>query len=283
MTHHCHGWLDADFSESVADGRLEDASKLTLAARAYNMSEMPPLTTLSIVSTAGQWWREGLARAGFWPTARSFGGALWDFVLESTPAHRRQRYGDADYDWDYHVDTTSATVGWRERLLGEFHSAYQPTEPALFKQMMMVLEIDFDNFTFIDVGSGKGRVLLMAADYPFRRILGVELLSDLHRVAQENIRAYKTDSQQCFAVETVLGDVRQFVFPSEPLVVYLFNPLPESGLVEVMVNLESSLKENPRPVFVLYHNPLLECVLARSPAFKKIAGTHQYSLFQNVL
>jgi hypothetical protein len=247
------------------------------------MLEMRSSPTLSIVSTAGQWWREGLARAGFWPTARSFGGALWDFVLESTPAHRRQRYGDADYDWDYHVDTTSATVGWRDRLLGEFHSAYQPTEPALFKQMMAILEIDFRNFTFIDVGSGKGRVLLMAADYPFRRIIGVELLSDLHRVAHENIGAYKSDLQQCFAVETVLGDVRQFVFPAEPVVLYLFNPLPESGLIEVMANLERSLRENPRSAFVLYHNPLLESVLASSHSFKKIAGTHQYSLFQNVL
>ena len=76
------------------------------------------------------------------------------------------------YDWDYRVDTTSATVGWRERLLGQFHSAYQPTEPALFKEMMAILKIDFQEFTFIDMGSGKGRVLLMAADYPFRRILG---------------------------------------------------------------------------------------------------------------
>ena len=106
------------------------------------------------------------------------------------PAQRRRRYGDVEYDWDHRVNTTSATVGWRERLLGQFHSGYQPTEPALFTEMMASLNINFQEFTFIDLGSGKGRVLLMAADYPFRRILGVELFPALHHVAQQNLDAY---------------------------------------------------------------------------------------------
>ncbi len=200
---------------------------------------------------------------GVLPT--SSGNSCW----ESTPAQRRRRYGDAEYDWDYRVDTTSATVGWRERLLGQFHSAYQPTEPALFKEMMATLKIDFQEFTFIDIGSGKGRVLLMAADYPFRRILGIELFPALHRVAQENLRTYKSDSQQCFALETVCGDAREFIFPAEPILLYLFNPLPEFALIEVMANLDHSLRQSPRVVYLLYHNPLLEHVLA------KLSGVQQ--------
>ena len=185
---------------------------------------------LSILSTMRGWWGHGLAHAGFWPTAQAFVVSLWEFARESTPAQRRQRYGDAEYDWDHRVNTTSATVSWRERLLGQFHSAYQPTEPPLFREMMEMMEllkINFQELTFVDVGSGKGRVLLMAADYPFRRILGIDLLPDLHRVAQENISVYKSESQQSFAVEAVFGDVREFVFPVEPILLYLFNPLPE--------------------------------------------------------
>ncbi len=125
-----------------------------------------------LLSTMSRSWKEGVARNGLFATFRSFAGHVWEFVRESTPAQRRSRYGDAEYDWDHRVDTTSATVGWRERLLGHFHSPYQPTEPALFAEMMAGLKIDFQRFTFIDMGSGKGRVLLMAANYPFRRILG---------------------------------------------------------------------------------------------------------------
>ncbi len=244
---------------------------------------MAPSLPLTFRSTLRRWWREGLARDGFRQTVRNLANRLWEFVRESTPAQRRQRYGDADFDWDYRVDTTSATVNWHDRLLGEFHSAYQPTEPALFREMMEAmsgLEIDFQDLTFIDVGSGKGRVLLMAAGYPFRRVLGVELLPALHRVAQANIRAYKSESQRCFAVESVAADARTFAFPVEPIMLYLFNPLPEAALIEMLSNLERSLGENPRTVYVLYHNPLLEHVLASHSEFQKIGGGPQYSIFR---
>ena len=200
----------------------------------------------------------------------------------------RQRYGDADYDWDYRVNTTSGAVGWRDRLLGMFHSAYQPTEPAAFHEMLDVLQqtpnpdqttINFRDFTFIDLGSGKGRTLLMASDYPFRRILGVELLPSLHQIAQQNLRQYKSESQKCFALEAICADATAFPFPEDPLVIYLFNPFPESGMRRVFVNLEQTLRAHPRPVYVLYHNPLLEYVLSESARLRKIAGTRQYSLF----
>jgi hypothetical protein len=242
---------------------------------------MPPAGNPGLLSTMCQCWRESQARHGFWTTVRSFAGNIWEFVRESTPAQRRQSYGDAEYDWDHHVNTTGATVNCRERLLGHFHSPYQPTDPALFAEIMANLTIDFREFTFIDMGSGKGRVLLMAADYSFRRILGVELFPALHRVAQENLSTYKSDSQRCYVLETVCGDAREFIFPQEPIVLYLFNPLPESGLIEMMANLDSSLRQHPRMVYVLYHNPLLELVVAKHPAFTKIRGTHQYSIFRN--
>jgi SAM-dependent methyltransferase len=231
-----------------------------------------------LFGSARAWWREHSARQGFLSTTRDLVGVLWNFARDSTPARRKQRYGDVEYDWDHRVDTTSATVGWRDRLLGMFLSPYQATEPALFHEMLCDLDIDLRQYIFIDLGSGKGRTLLMAADYPFRRIVGVELLPELNRVAQENIDKYKSDSQKCCAVESLCADARDFVFPPGPLVLYLFNPLPESGLVQVMDNLERSLRENPRPIYVLYHNPLLEHVLARG-AFRRAGGTHQYSKY----
>jgi SAM-dependent methyltransferase len=203
------------------------------------------------------------------------------FLWDSLPSRRRQRFGDVDYDWDHRVDTTGATVSWRDRLLGLLHSPYQPTDPALFVEMLASLAIDFRDFTFIDIGSGKGRTLLMASDYPFRRIIGIELLPELHRVARENIAKYKSDSQRCFAIEPICGDAREFVFPLEPTVVYLFNPLPEAGLVQLLANLEQSLREHPRPLIAIYHNPVLEHVLANNKWLKKTGGTHQYSIFRS--
>jgi SAM-dependent methyltransferase len=225
------------------------------------------------------WWREQARETGATAATSLLILNLWTFVRESTPARRRQRYGDMEYDWEQRVNTTSGTVGWRARLLGLFHSPYQPTEPALFREMMASLPIEFDTFTFIDLGSGKGRTLLMASEYPFQRIVGVELLPALHQIARENLARYKSESQKCVALEALCGDATNFSFPAEPLVLYLFNPLPESGLRRVITNLDLSLSACPRAVYVLYHNPLLEEVLSGGTTLTKIGGTQQYSIY----
>jgi SAM-dependent methyltransferase len=227
------------------------------------------------------WWSQSVARFGWRRTMRTFAAEMWGFLRESTPEQRRRRYGDVEYDWDHGVDTTSATVDWRDRLLGVFHAPYQPTEPALFHEMLQALAKDFTDFVFVDLGSGKGRTLLMAAEYPFRRIVGVELLPALHRVAQENLSKYTSKTQKCFALEAVCGDACEFEFPAEPTVLYLFNPLPEAGLARAVENLERSLKAHPRKVFVLYHNPLLEHLVAKCGALRKTQATHQYSVYES--
>jgi len=238
---------------------------------------------ISLSRSAWQWWNDVAAREGRLAATRQLLTALWEFARDSTAERQRQRYGDTDYDWEHRVNTTSAAVGWRERLLGVFHSPYQPTESALFREMLEALlqqsHLHFDDFVFIDLGSGKGRTLLMASDYPFRSILGVELLSALHQSAQENLSKYRGESQKCFALESICADATQFPFPDEPIVLYLFNPFPESGLRRMIANLERSLKAHPRVVYVLYHNPLLEQVLSRSTALSKMGGTHQYSIY----
>src|SRR5882762_943562 len=228
-----------------------------------------------------EWWCDHRDREGIVSSLRELSVELWGFLRDSTPQRERQRYGDVDYDWDQGVNTTSATVGWRNRLLGVLHSPYQPTEPALFREMVESLGIDPTRYTFLDLGSGKGRTLLMASEYPFRRVLGVELLPELNQIAQKNIREFRSEQRKCEVVESVCQDARVFEFPEVPLLIYLFNPFLESGLSQVVRNLERSLQASPRPVVILYHNPLLASVLDASAALKKAYSTHQYSVYRN--
>ena len=226
------------------------------------------------------WCREQARENGALSAASLLIRNLWAFVRESTPERRRQRYGDMEYDWEHRVNTTSGTVAWRARLLGLFHSPYQPTDPALFREMMASLPIAFDQFTFVDLGSGKGRTLLMASEYPFRRIVGVELIAELHHAAEENIREYHSATQPCKQIEAVCTDAREFELPEEPLVLYLFNPLPERALSDFLQRLEKSLKRAPRPVWAVYHNPLLEGAFDASGFLEKAGGTLQYAVYR---
>lgn len=231
---------------------------------------------ISVLDSASQWWRDIAAREGRLAASRKLVMELAEFVRGSTPERRRQRYGDTEYDWEHRVNTTSAAVGWHDRLLGIFHSPYQPTDSALFHEIIATLSrqpgFDFRDFTFVDLGSGKGRTLLMAADYPFRRIVGVELLPSLHQIAQENLHRYHNQSQRCFAVKSIRDDASRFPLPAEPLALYLFNPFPESGMRRVIANLERSLLQHPRTVYLLYHNPQLHRLLGESPALEKVDG-----------
>jgi SAM-dependent methyltransferase len=238
---------------------------------------------VSLSRSAWQWWKQVAEREGRFAATRRLFLGLAEFVRDSTPERRRRRYGDAEYDWDHRVNTTSAALSWRDRLLGAFHSPYQPTESALFHEMIEAWceqsHADFHDFVFLDLGSGKGRTLMMASDYPFRRIVGVELLPALHQAAQDNLGKYKSESQKCFALESICADATEFPFPAEPTVLYLFNPFPEAGLLRMVANLERSLRRHPRAVYVLYHNPLLEHVLNKSSLLLKVGGTHQYSMY----
>ncbi|MGA8272690.1 MAG: class I SAM-dependent methyltransferase [Candidatus Sulfotelmatobacter sp.] len=242
-----------------------------------------PSSEISVAVSAWRWWKDVVACDGQLTATRRLVSVLVDFVRDSTPERQRQRYGDAEYDWQYRVNTTSAAVGWRDRLLGVFHSPYQPTETTLFHEMIAALSaragFDFSDFTFIDLGSGKGRTLLMASDYPFRRIVGVELLASLNQSAQNNLSKYQSKWRKCFVIESICSDATQFTFPLEPTVLFLFNPFPEAVLRRVIANLEHSLQEHPRTLYVLYHNPVLERVLSESAVVEKIGSTHQYAVY----
>jgi SAM-dependent methyltransferase len=243
-----------------------------------------PAPRPTICRSALRWWSATAARDGYLSASAQLVKALIEFARDSTPQRRRQRYGDVDYDWDYRVNTTSAAVRWRDRLFGIFNSPYQPTEPALFREMMSVISsqpgFNFHDFTFLDLGSGKGRTLLMASDYPFRRIIGVELIPALHEIAQENLSKYRSDAQKCFSLEAICADATEFPFPAEPTVLFLFNPFPESGLKRVIANLGRSLEQHPRAAYVLYHNPLMANVVEENRAIKEIARTRQYALYR---
>src|SRR6202011_5242232 len=132
-----------------------------------------------------------------------------------------------------------------------------------------------------DLGSGKGRVLLMASDYPFQRIVGVEFMPDLNRAAQKNITSYSSDRQRCTQVEAVCMDARDFQFSPDPLVVYLFNPFSKATFAQVLENLRRSIELARQPVWIAYRFTEFEGLLAKGDWLEKITGTEQWAVYKN--
>jgi SAM-dependent methyltransferase len=116
------------------------------------------------------------------------------------------------------------------------------------------LQIRYPDYAFVDFGSGKGGVLLVAAEFPFREVIGVEFAEELHDTAERNIRQYN-GTFRCQNVRSLHRDAVQFVFPDAPLALYFFNPFHRVIMEQVLANLLTSLRENPRETYLLYQLP----------------------------
>lgn len=112
---------------------------------------------------------------------------------------------------------------------------YAPT-PTFFLQKVMGLLPAPENYSFVDLGSGKGRVVLMAAQKPFRSVTGVEFSPELCTVAEANLAIFRP---QVLArdVRIVCQDAALFKFPPGPLIVYFYYAFTKEVLSRVLVNL----------------------------------------------
>ena len=165
---------------------------------------------------------------------------------------------------------------------------YWPTLQRPFRRLLGAADVRAEEFVFVDLGSGKGRVLLLASDLPFLRIVGVELSPALHAVAMRNLRAYRSPRQRCTRFELVLTDAADYQPPVENLLVYLFQPFPRETLAAVLANLERSLAQHPRRVLIAYLNPLFHDLIidtgrfvVRAQGAAASAGEFAWAVYEN--
>src|SRR5262249_22968770 len=132
------------------------------------------------------------------------------------------------------------------------------------------MNIRYEDFIFIDFGSGKGRTLLLASEYPFKRIIGVEMSEKLHVVAQKNIEIYQSKTQKCKKFQLECADATSYSLPVENTLFYLFDPFRPPVMESVLNNIGQSLKKHPRTIFVAYVNPSHSVVLEESGFLERV-------------
>jgi hypothetical protein len=236
----------------------------------------------TLAAAALRWQRDSIRARGFAGSLRYLAEQFVECIKDSLPERRRSRFGDIDYDCDHAVDTTWARLPICVRLREVFSERlYQPTVEEEFSAIMLHLAtVDLTEFTFIDLGSGKGRALLLAAMYPFAHIVGVEVQPALDAIARANIERFDEPGQQCRSIQSVCADAREYEFPLTGIILYLFNPFPDYVLREVLTNLVASARHQPRPISVLYNAPFEAQEFERIPELHLYYSTSQYQLYQ---
>jgi len=128
------------------------------------------------------------------------------------------------------------------------------TPDRLDEYLLEALALDFREYTFVDYGSGKRRVLLVASSFPFREIIGVEFNPELHKVAEENVKTYYSKRQGCKKILPLCIDALEFQLPETPLVLHFYHPFKSESniLTRVLENIQQSVEEHRRPVWLIY-------------------------------
>jgi len=152
-----------------------------------------------------------------------------------------------------------------------YTNAYFGISPSAVAQAIALLPIQPENFTFMDIGCGKGRALMVAAQFPFRQIVGVELVPELCAIARSNIAR---NPDWAARISVLTHDAATVAFPSTPLVLFMFHPFNAPVLKRVLANLERSLRVSPRETYLLYvQNPRFTQVLESFPFLREVSET----------
>jgi SAM-dependent methyltransferase len=194
-----------------------------------------------------------------------FGPVLYMFECVRSYLEERTEAFDARFG----TDTAAPFFGRDQKPATHF---YTSTTASLIYEILNSIPLQSNTFAFVDMGSGKGRVLLVASEFPFAKIVGVELSPHLHQIAEQNIKQYRPASQQCTAFHLHCMNVVDYVFGKEPLVLFLADPFGRETVASVVANLEASLSATPREAFVVYIYPQFEDLLRSSRLLRKVRG-----------
>ena len=194
---------------------------------------------------------------------------------------KRKRIVDRQFDALHGVDTGGITHLKNLRLNNEHwrdgldHIAADPAE---FAAAIESLEVDLSAFTFIDLGSGKGRALLLACDYPFRQIIGVEFAEPLVQAARANFQRIG-ESRDVSRVTVIHADALEYDLPNVATILFLYNPFGSSIMQGVAKRARASLLGAPRNLIVVYLNPFHSNAWLQA-GFDQVARGAHFAVFR---
>jgi SAM-dependent methyltransferase len=215
-------------------------------------------------------------------TQRGLGGTL-SFALQ-----RIRRPSDAKkpsvhpFDERYGVDT-SGLIGGGELRSGHrndvFNTAYYGMAPSRFHHVIASWIADrshpsVEHYSFIDLGCGKGRAIMMASESAFQQVIGVELHLALARIAESNVTVWTQSGRAASPIHVICQDALEFAFPDGYCLLYLFNPFTAPVLTQLIERIASTFAARPGMLDLIYFNPQDGGLFDAHPCFQQLwSGT----------
>jgi SAM-dependent methyltransferase len=170
--------------------------------------------------------------------------------IRKTVRSLKHRFEDRFLEYRLDISTSMIRTKQELGLTRDVERHYAPTGYAIFKKLMTLVEIQVEGDVFVDFGTGMGRVAIMAALYPFRRVIGVDISDELCRIAEANVRRCQ-HKLLCQDVSIVACDATTFSIPTDMTVAFFFNPFTGMILDRVLENIRQSVIAFPRRIQVV--------------------------------
>jgi SAM-dependent methyltransferase len=188
----------------------------------------------------------------------------------------RKPTGPHPFDQEFGVDT-GGFLSWRDLQTGSandpYTSGYLGVAPTIARRVIGLVR-EPERYTFVDIGCGKGRPLIVASELPFRRIVGVEIAPEIAEAARRNAEAIRARFPERTPIEVVTADATTFEFPDGPVVLFMYQPFEIPVMRVVVRRLAESLARAPREAVVLYVNPVHARALDRIDVLERAAEGH---------
>ena len=178
---------------------------------------------------------------------------------------------------------TSGLIPPRFLKTGHSHdrhsTAYFGVAPSVFHALLKRWQrtkpiASLKRFTFLDLGAGMGRAMLLASEYPFRKVVGIELNPILAGIARRNLAAWRTAGRSRVPTQIICEDAVAARIPSGPCLVFLFNPFGELVMRRLLKRLSTAFADRPGQLDILYVNNEQERVIERLPGFTRLYLGH---------
>ena len=182
----------------------------------------------------------------------------------------------AKFDASFGVDTSEPVETWEMDDTEDIHlinnARYSPTPVRTIREILAALPLRHEDVAFVDFGCGKGRAVLVASDFPFRKVIGVEFSQDLCAIAERNVTRYSSYSHGCRSIEIRHLDAADYAVPEDVGVCYFYEPFSATVAEKVLENIELSLRNAPRQVVLCLVGGLLIPVTEKRPAWKRVGS-----------
>jgi 16S rRNA G966 N2-methylase RsmD len=155
-----------------------------------------------------------------------------------------------------------------------FAFSYMPSNYRLLERVFDELNRYDHNHTFLDIGCGKGRCMMVAAHFGFQKITGVEMINEYCRAARKQIIRMAA-SWPAASFEIICTDAWHYKISGDIQTIFFYNPFKETIMDGVIGNILNSLQAKPRTLFVVYLNPLFKQIFLDN-GFTEIYSTTRF-------